>query len=369
MKLKKIKLQGFKSFDSQAHNIPIGDITVILGANGAGKSNIVSFFSMLGHAMTGSLQNFVGKQGSSSLLYYGIKKTEAIDFTLFFESNSFSDEYQVKLSHGMPDRLFCSGERVKNYQKDKEKTAEFFLDSGNGELSIYRDHREPCTLITNVVKTIYTYQFHDTSDTARLKDRVFIDDASYLRSDAGNLAAFLRRLKITDRFRKYYDRIVRNIQRVMPQFGDFSLDILPGNQEYIHLNWTDNQFSDYLFGPHQISDGSLRFMALATLLLQPPELLPKVIVLDEPELGLHPYAIMELAAMVKVAAKHTQVVLATQAPHLVDEFSVEQILIIERNKERSSSVIKHLKKENLQEWLEQYSLSDLWEKNVLGGRP
>nr|VFJ86044.1 MAG: AAA domain-containing protein, putative AbiEii toxin, Type IV TA system [Candidatus Kentron sp. LFY] len=196
-----------------------------------------------------------------------------------------------------------------------------------------------------------------------------MDDVDYLRSDAGNLAAFLKRLKESADYRRYYDRIVRHIRRVMPEFHDFVLNTLPENANYVRLNWTDASGNDYLFGPHQISDGSLRFMALTTLLLQPSELLPQFIVVDEPELGLHPAAIAELAGMVRSVSHKTQMLLATQSTRLVDEFSPEDLLIVERDEESRSSVFKKLDGEQLRDWLERYSLSELWEKNVLGGQP
>ena len=155
----------------------------------------------------------------------------------------------------------------------------------------------------------------------------------------------------------------------MPQFGDFSLDVLSGNKNYVRLNWTDSSGSDYLFGPDQISDGSLRFMALTTLLLQPPSLLPSFIVIDEPELGLHPSAAAILAGMIRTASQSAQLLIATQSTRLVDEFSAEELLIVERDEENKCSVFRKLDVRQLSEWLERYNLSDLWEKNVLGGQP
>lgn len=176
-------------------------------------------------------------------------------------------------------------------------------------------------------------------------------------------------LKEHDPYKKYYARIIRHIQKVMPQFGDFDLKSIPGAENYVRLNWKDASGSDYLFDPHQLSDGSLRFIALATLLLQPPDLLPRFIALDEPELGLHPAAIIELSGMVKIASQHAQVLLATQSARLVDEFEPEDVLIVERDPATQASVFKKLDAERLQDWLMNYSLSELWEKNVLGGQP
>ena len=372
MRLREIHIKGYKSIDGQVgQTIPIGDLTVLLGANGSGKSNLVSFFKMLNFMTTGALQNYVGKQGVNRLLFYGHKQTESISFKLKFESETAHDTYDVKLSHGLPDRLFLSGEKV-TYHKVKPPTPhpqEYFLEAGGAESKLGNDNRKTSNVLHRLLSGISTYQFHDTSDTAKIKDRGYIEDARYLRSDAGNLAAFLKMLKEHDKFQKYYERIVRHVQRVMPQFGDFDLEPIPSNKDYARLNWKDSYGSDYLFDPYQISDGSLRFMALATLLLQPPELLPPFIVLDEPELGLHPAAIGELAGIVRAAAQKTQVLLATQSTRLVDEFSPENLVIVERDEKDRCSVFKTLDSKQLQDWLSRYSLSELWEKNVLGGQP
>ena len=154
----------------------------------------------------------------------------------------------------------------------------------------------------------------------------------------------------------------------MPQFNDFVLNPSARNENYIMLNWLEND-SDYLFGSHQISDGSLRFMALATLLLQPPSSLPSVIVLDEPELGLHPSAISLLAGMVNTASQNCQIIIASQSTRLIDEFDSNHIVIVERDKEEKSSRYKKLEINSLQNWLKQYSMSELWEKNIIGGKP
>ncbi len=370
MKLKEIRVKGYKSIDSnEGQTIPFADITVLLGANGSGKSNLISFFKMLNYMMTGALQQYVGKEGVSRLLFYGPKRTESISFELQFESEEAQDSYEVRLSYGLPDRLFVSGEQVQYQSQKFVEPQKYYLESGEGEVGIRGDERQTSKVLYKILSGIRTYQFHDTSETAKIKDRGYVDDVRYLRSDAGNLAAFLKMLKEDSGFSKYYDRIVRHIRHVMPQFGDFVLETLPGNMNYLRLNWRDSSGNDYLFDPAQISDGSLRFMALATLLLQPPELLPQFIILDEPELGLHPAAIVELAGIVRSAAQKTQVVLATQSTRLVDEFEAEDLVIVERDVERGASVFKKLDTGQLSDWLARYSPSELWEKNVLGGQP
>lgn len=370
MKLQDLYIKGFKSIDGEnGQHIPLGDVTILLGPNGSGKSNIISFFSMLNYMMTGALKQYVDKYGATRLLHYGSEKTESIWFELSFEDDCADDTYSVKLSHGLPDKLFVSGEKVSYHKKGVPTPQEYYLENANTDLGLKDDTRPTSKIVYTLLSQIRTYQFHDTSETAKIKDRGYIDDARYLRHDAGNLAAFLKMLKEDVSYKRYYDRIVRHIQQVMPQFGDFDLATLPGNKDYVRLNWRGVSNNDYLFDPHQISDGSLRFMALATLLLQPPNLLPKFIVLDEPELGLHPAAIAELRGMIKVATQKSQVLLATQSTRLVDEFRPEELVIVEWDATNRHSIFKKLPAKELEEWLVNYSLSELWEKNVLGGQP
>jgi predicted ATPase len=206
------------------------------------------------------------------------------------------------------------------------------------------------------------YHFHDTSESAAVKKPGAINDYAYLRGDAGNLAAFL--LSLRQRARRHYDLILATIRQVVPFFDDFVLRPLPDNEERIRLEWRERG-SDYPFLAHQLSDGTLRFICLSTLLLQPE--VPVMILLDEPELGLHPYAITVLAGLIRRAARRTQLVVSTQSVPLVDQFDAEDLLVVERP-ERATT-IRRVDAARLAEWLEAYSLGELWEKNVLGGRP
>ena len=373
LKLRNLEIRGFKSIPSQGQNVSFGDVTILLGANGSGKSNLVSFFKLLNSATHKSLQLFIGKQGGAdALLYYGSKHTEKLEFSVSLvqsENNEINKiTYDANLVHGLPDRLFFASETITVQAADTIQSHKYFIDAGNGESGLADDLRPTTKILFSALADIWAYQFHDTSDTAKIKTVGFIDDSRYLRSDAGNLAAFLRVMLISQNNKKYYERIVRHIQKVMPQFKDFELEPMLENDNYVRLNWRDTS-GEMLFGPHQISDGSLRFMALAALLLQPITTLPKVIIIDEPELGLHPAAVTELAGMIKTASKYAQIIIGTQSTQLLDEFSASDIVVVERDENSHSSVFKRLKEIELKEWLSRYTLSELWEKNVLGGRP
>lgn len=370
MKLCKIELSGFKSIDETHHSgITLNQINIMLGANGAGKSNLVSFFSMLNFMTTGALSTYVGRTGVEQLLHYGPKHTQVIRLKLHFTDDESNDTYELTLGHGLPDRLFIENETIQFFKQGHDQPQIYSLPAGGAEIGIINDTRTTSRVIKSLLSAIRTFQFHDTSSAAKIRSRGYREDARYLRSDAGNLAAFLAMLQSHEPYHPYYERVVRHVQTVMPQFKTFDLQPLPGNEDYVRLNWIDQSGLDYRFGPDQISDGSLRFMALATLLLQPPDLLPKFIVIDEPELGLHPTAIAELAGMIRTASQHAQILIATQSTRLVDEFDSDQLLIIEHDESSHTSVFKRLNTQQLADWLADYSISELWEKNVLGAQP
>ncbi|TAE40470.1 MAG: DUF2813 domain-containing protein [Runella slithyformis] len=377
MKLKSLTIKGYKSINQEGAHLSFGDITVLLGANGVGKSNVVSFFSMLNYAMTGALQTFVAERGfADSFLYFGSKNTRQIQASVAFLDNESTDCYDFTLTHAAGDILLFTEEKI-TYHKLSTKTPYVItlnpavresdlLQIGKRENSSIND-KKVASIVLSLLRKCRVFHFHDTTLNAKIRGQGYIEDNQYLNHDAGNLAAFLFRLKNNTETVRHYDRIVRYVQKAMPQFGDFELNPTETNNKYITLNWREKSNPAYLFGPHQISDGSLRFMALATLFLQPTDLIPSVIVLDEPELGLHPSAIAYLAGMMKTASQHSQIIVATQSQRLVDEFEVDNIVVVEKH--GNSTEFKRKTEADLGNWLEDYSLSELWEKNVLGGQP
>ncbi len=372
LELKSIELSGFKSVDGEGQTIELGPVTVMLGANGAGKSNLVAFFKLLNYMMTAGLQQYVADQGfADSLLHLGAKTTADISACLRFADSMAKHEYAFTLSSDATGRLFLRDETV-IYRAEGNAAPQIGKLGGGvreSQLKAAADNGDlTCQAVYQLLARCRVYQFHDTSAAAKIRSPGYIDDAKYLRSDAGNLAAFLRSLRQRNGGTPYYERIVRHIRLMVPQFADFELEPASENDNYVRLNWREKGL-DYLFGPHQLSDGSLRYMALTTLFLQPPDLRPRLIIVDEPELGLHPAAISALAGMVRAASSETQVILSTQSSRLIDEFSAGQVLIVERDALRPRSIFRRLNEHDLEEWLARYSLSELWEKNVLGGRP
>ncbi len=374
LRLNNIELKGYKSVNGAGQTLPINDdITILIGANGVGKSNIVSFFQLLNYAMSGSLQTYIGENGfADAFLYYGSKNTDCIKAKLRFSSGDSRNEYAFRLAYAAGDSMIFTEESISFKKEGRGTPFKLTLDVGKKESQLYEaknsNYKDTVQVFINLLKNCRYFQFHDTTKEAKIRKNGYINDNKFLRSNAGNLAAFLYGIKKQKGGRPYYDRIVRYIQQVMPQFGDFIMEPTITDSNYISLDWKEKD-SDYIFGVNQISDGTLRFMALATLLLQPPKTMPSLIVIDEPELGLHPTAISMLAGMIKKASESVQVVIATQSSRLLDEFSADKVVVIERDEIKHTSVFRQLNNEQLKEWEADYTTSELWDKNVIGGRP
>jgi len=360
-------------------------LNVMIGANGAGKSNLVSFFKMVHEMMAGRLQLHVATSGrSSSILHFGPKITPQMEARLAFEMDNGEAAYNVKLRFAPTDTLVVAHERLE-FPPSADGSGEMrglemrsglsseaspfetnliaFANLGKHEEGPFPDNPGPMFL--NLLRGPRIYQFNDTSPAASIRQHCYPGDDRCLAPDGRNLAAVLYRLKRSDD-PKAYRRIIRTIRQIAPFFDDFDLEPTGPNGTEIILNWRERT-SDQVFGPHQISDGTLRAMAIITLLLQPVADLPNVIVIDEPELGLHPYAKNILASLMKKASCHCQIIVATQSAGLIDSFEPEDIVVVEQTDE--GSTFQRQDSEKLKEWLAEYTMRELWEKNVLGGGP
>jgi predicted ATPase len=226
------------------------------------------------------------------------------------------------------------------------------------------NHGRIWSYVVPAMRSWRLYHFHDTSQSAQVKQIHALNDNEYLRDDARNLAAFLLRLK--KHHPANYQRIVQTVRLVAPFFGDFHLRPTVNNAERIQLEWSEYA-QDEPFTASALSDGTLRFICLATVLLQPEQFMPAAILIDEPELGLHPFAVTVLAGLMKSASQKRQLIVSTQSVELVNEFDAEDLVVVD--KRDGASTFKRLNVNTLVEWIEEYSLGDLWKKNLLGGRP
>lgn len=364
--LQEVVIGGYKSiaFDSPVR-LELKSINILLGANGAGKSNIISFFRMLSYMMSRSFGKYVETEGTAnSLLHYGSKNTHSIAGELTFSDKKSEDVYRFVLSKAAPDRLIITEESIQWNRKGEDRPYEVLLEPNFKESSLVDCDDKVAKSIYWMLSYCKVYQFHDTSVDGPLRQACPVETVEYLQSHGNNLPSFLFYLRC--HYKEAYDRIVSYVRDVIPQFQDFYLEPV-GNT--ISLRWVDNSATDYRLNAYQFSDGSMRYIALATLLLQPENTMPSVIIIDEPELGLHPYAITQLAEMIKDASGHAQIIIASQSKDLVDHFDIDNILIVGMDEQKQCTTVTKLNDEDYRLWLEHYTVSELWDKNLIGGRP
>jgi predicted ATPase len=361
-KIGKITLKGFKSIES-LDDFELDSLTVMIGANGAGKSNFVEFFRMLRAMADENLQNYVlDAGGSDGFLFLGPKRTKEISFHLKFGSNSYSCTLHPSASGSLIISSESTGYGESSFTVSGLK--ESAMKSRRFEKSSwYPNTNGVGYYIYESVSSWTVYHFHDTSSLSAMRRDQSVRDWERFRHDASNIAAFLMHLK---RIKPESYLLIRDTVRLIaPFFDDFLLrPQVRGSDEQVRLEW-HQKGSDFPFQPNHLSDGTIRFVCLATALLQPVP--PATIVIDEPELGLHPYAISILAALIKSASERTQVIISTQSPTLLDYFAPEEIVVVNRREGRST--YERLDPQTLAAWMEDYSVGDLWQKNVVQGGP
>lgn len=359
----RLTIEGFLSIKKV--DLKLLGLNVLIGPNGAGKSNLISYFNMLQEMVEDRLQNWISERGGSDrILSYGIKETQRIVSRLDFGPNG----YGFILKPDAEGKLFFEDERLLYSGGFDDEGIQ--IGSGHYEANLKSEilpHEwRRADYCYGSISNWKVFHFHDTSDTAPVKRLGELHDNEYLRRDAANLASYLYRLRQDDP--RAYSLIRKIVRLAIPFFDDFDLRPRPRQANVdefdILLRWRKKN-SDYPFLPSQLSDGSIRFICLVTALLQPVP--PSTIIIDEPELGLHPYAINLLGALIRSASARMQVIVATQSVPFLNEFSINDLLVVER--EDGATVFRRHEEDDFKNWLEDYTVGELWEKNVLGGRP
>jgi len=359
--VKKLTITGYKSI-RELRDFELRNLNVLIGANGAGKSNFISFFRMLAEIVGQRFQLYSQVEGPDALLHYTRKCTDRITAAFHFDGSR--DTYRFTLVPTNDNRLIFAAEDVRfGTALFPNNNPELALGSGHTESAFIVDSSDKISFFQTNIGDVRVYHFHDTGSNAKVKQQHATFDTLRLQVDGGNLAAYLGMLRTShpDSYRMILDAI----RLVAPFFDDF----VParGNGKQIQLEWQEKGKPDVVFNAHALSDGTLRFICLSTLLLQPWDLMPDTILIDEPELGLHPYAIAILADLLKRAAERKQVIVSTQSVELMNLMEPEDIVVADR--EDGASTFHRLDPERLKGWLEDYSLGELWNQNVLGGRP
>ncbi len=352
--LKRISIKGYKSIKDAT--IELKPINILIGANGVGKSNFVSFFKLVNNIYEQNLQGYSLACGLDSLLYYGRKRTDEIYGLLDFGSNG----YEFSLKPTNQGTLYISKE-VSLYSGSSITYPKTNILESTIKTSTYRRN----AYLRDRFSSYKIYHFHDTEQNSMLRAHSCnIDDNQRLKPDAANLPAFLYYLK--QKNPTALKRMEMIIRSVMPYFDRFDLHPKRLDNTKIGLEWRDKTDLDKYFDAADLSDGSLRFMALTALLMQPD--MPQTIIIDEPELGLHPVAISKLASMIKSASKrNSQLIVSTQSADLISYFNPEDVITVDRS--NGQTTYNRLKTEDLKLWLDNYSLGELWSRSIISGQP
>ena len=365
-KLESLTVHGFKSIRTLEDFRP-GQLNVLIGANGAGKSNFISLFHMLARVVEKRLQVYVAEQdGPDALLFGGRKRTGRIEIMLSFGGD---DNAGVTGGNFYSFSLVPAGNRLIFGQEQRHfgNNASIDLGSGHNEsnLDVLGDRANDnfALYVSSTIARWRGYHFHDTSTAAPIRQLQAVRDNLLLKSGGDNLGPYLRQLR--EHHPDHYLKIVETVQLAAPFFGDFVYrkDI----NENMELEWFHADDPDTVLGPRQLSDGTLRFICLATLLLQPAQLQPELVLIDEPELGLHPFALTLLAEMLQQASDSRQIIVSTQSADLVNELNPEDVVVA--NRKDGASTFERLDGDELSDWLEDYTLGELWKMNIFGGRP
>jgi predicted ATPase len=309
------------------------------------------------------------KGGADNLLFFGKKETEEIAVTVEFgdEEGGGYNRFTTKLGLAQ-DELYIietstSFGRPDNWYPEKMYWTDRIYETNKKESNFRNIHHGQAFWVNDRLKEFQVYHFHDTSDSSPIKSPSAVDDTLALRKDGSNIAAFLLHLK--NRHFKHYLRIQKMIQAIAPFFGEFVLNPTTAPSPQVKLAWKEKGNYDKYFDAYSLSDGTLRFICLATLLMQPNP--PETIIIDEPELGLHPIAIKKLASLMELASSKTQLIVSTQSVDLLNEFEAEDIIVTDRME--NATVFKRLEEEELEAWIEEYTMGEIWQKNIIGGQP
>lgn len=363
---RRLKVDGLGSL--APIELELGRLTVLVGPNGSGKSNLLRALRMLALMRTGSLQRLVGEEGgASSLLHYGPKITKTLTLSIEFVQEGHRNTYEAHLGHAAGDRLLYLDEVVGHQPPDSDELRTTSLGASHWEslLRDAKDHNVAARTTNYWLSRLTYFHFHDTSANSALRTNARLADDRYLRSDGSNLAAYLYRLANSEVSAelKAWRRINSYVRRISPAVHELAPTAV--GESHARLDWTDDKGER--FGCSQLSDGTLRAIALVTAFSQPISALPKLMSIDEPELGLHPAALQIVAELSRSVCHHSQVIFATQSTAFLDYFEPEEIRIVERRQHKSD--IKRPEVEKLEEWLEDYSLGEVFQKGVMGGRP
>lgn len=314
-----IEIAGYKSIKNA--RIEFGSVNILNGSNGAGKSNFLSFLEFVNSVYERRLHQYVAMRGGEDkMLYECGKGTQSISAKIKFDTHSYLFEV-TKTGFGF---VFTKDGLLDDRDPGTNKSVD--VSNGRREADIKLLSSVPREYgLHGHFSNFRKYHFQETGGNSPFNRLSHIqNDVYFLYGKGENLGAFLFNTRKWDS--SAYKVIVMTIQSTVPYFADFYFE--PNAGGYTALQW-QSKYSSTIYGVSDLSGGTLRFMAMAALFLQPK--LPSVIIIDEPELGLHSFAVSKLAEMIKYAAdKNTQVIVATQSEELPSYFEPKDMITVDQ---------------------------------------
>jgi len=401
MYIKNIRLKNYRSLIEL--DLSLSPLNVLIGSNGSGKSNFLSLFNLLKHAADGKFQDYIDDEigGFNHLQHFNAPRTEIgqrVFIGLTIERlqtlnnirvaegfrtgmGEFTIEIGGRIGQGYiikseeitrppyPNQtnsfrlLRAESGRVRNLSALPSLTSEpetepFQLDSETElALSVLRDPRYPT--LNEIRREIVDWQMlrgfgSDALANMRRPQELRVPRMMRLDDKASNLVSILYQLGNRQEYSNHNRQLNEALKAAFDDFDRLDIPMTEGNSAMLH--YRSNEL-DQPVPAHLMSDGQLRFIGLATTLLQPEP--PSLLAIDEPEVGLHPKLLHILAELIQYAAQRTQLVISTHSTVLLSKLAPENILVTTRD--GGQTFIRRLDSERLKKWLNRYTLGELWE--------
>ncbi len=392
-KLEKISIKGYRRL--QQVDLEMRDLVVMIGANGSGKTSFLDAMSMLAASASGKLHeslqskgglNEILTRGRSDKLQIGIlaKALDQEDLTYSLAISPKGLAYEItqehltkqpisateKVSHIFPmigDNLISKryiesyGLGIKYFREDdailSPNWEHNYLETSLSQVP--KMYQEPENLRKSLASCTY-YGALDVSGTSPIRLPQAMRPAKLPGVRGEDLVSCLYDLRESDRDR--FEMVESIISAAFPDFE--RLNFPPVAAGTISMTWKDRNFSQPIY-IHELSEGTLRFLWLVALLQS--QNLSTITLLDEPEVSLHPDLLRHLVYLMREASKHTQLIVATHSDRLIRFLAPHEVLICDL--EDGEAKMTWADTLDLEKWLEDYSLDQLWSMNVMGGRP
>ncbi len=374
--LKKITLTNLLSFGIQTDIVLNDGLNVLIGANGSGKSNLIEAISLL-QAMPKDLTKVIQNGGGiQEWLWKGKKDTVAkIEASISFPFENLNlvqhdFEFHANIHHVemIKELIETSEEKARRYSFYSNDGVQKILN----EKTLARDIKTNQSILAQrqdpdgypemtylgesyqKIKLYREWQFGRNSYPRKLQRADLPND--FLEEDASNLGLILSDLRRNSEVKR---KLLESLKLFYDGIDDFEVIVQGG---YVQVFFEENGFT---IPATRLSDGTLRYLSLLAILLHPTP--PPLICIEEPELGLHPDILPTLCDLLKETAQKTQIIVTTHSVDFVDCLTNTPEAVLVFDKYQGSTTVERLNKEDLTEWLQEYSLGQLWSRGHIGG--